>query len=141
MKILKRFTNWLKEQFSQPDHLKEYRLEIIKVLNVVKTVVNSDVTSAIVAITKTKTDDKILIMIRQWLPRILQRWNLSGSDDLHTSVTDAVVNIQDMPEEKHGSYYLTIAGDLYTNFSGLPLDTAMEQIQETYNEVQLETIA
>lgn len=135
MKLLKKLTNWLKDLLKHPDHLLEYRLEIIRVLNIIKYAVNSDVFTELVLITHTKTDDKILIMVRQWLPKILKKWNLAKTDELDVALIHTVKNIQKMPEEQHGSHYLTIAGDLYTNFSGLPLDTAMMQIQETYNNI------
>lgn len=125
---------WISSWFKRPDHLKQYRIKAIEVVNRIKAAVESPEADLIVKIIPGYTDDKVLEKIREWLPLILKHWNLAAAETATPALYQAVRSLRDLSAKGRGHYYSTVAGDIYKQFSGLPLDKAMAQVEETYKE-------
>lgn len=119
--------------FSKVDKNKIIRLKIIDFINKVKTAVNNPVADLIVEAIPGVTDDMALECIRKWIPVILRSIGLS-SNALNASeaVNQAVITLNALPMDDRTKYYKNLGGELYTSFTGIPLDTAIEDIQKEY---------
>lgn len=123
--------------FGRKDHLREYRLSIIEIVNKIKDAVNSDTATLIVAIIPGHTDDKILQCIREWLPTILRAAGLTNNVfSTNMALQDSIKTLKEVNSNDRAGYYKRISGELYTNFSGLPFEMANDQIQEEYKRLK-----
>lgn len=88
LKFLKRFVNWVGEQFEKLEPKLKKAVEAgVKVTEAIKTVVNNPALDFVTELTKTGIDDALLSAIRGKIPQIFKTLNL-------------VDNIADMSEKQ-----------------------------------------
>lgn len=139
MKInFKKVLALLSSLFKNRDHLKTYRIKIINFVNLIKKAVDSDIADVIVEATKKDYDDKILLMIREWLPKVLKLLNLTNHDTPNMAIRQAVKNLKNSGKDRKelGETYNEIAAELYSNFSGLPVETSKLEIEKSYKSLE-----
>jgi hypothetical protein len=131
---MKKILNLLKALFGRKSDIhKEKRLKIISVINKIKEAVNSPLASAIVQAIPGRTDDAILEAIRKWLPSILKGLCLAENGfNSGVAVREAVSRLKSLEESNRVAYYKMLGGELYSSFTGLPIDSAITEIQTEY---------
>lgn len=119
--------------FHRRDRLKEQRLNAIDIVNRLKDAVNSPFLTFATKIIPGDKDDKLLKAVREALPAILRKWNLTKRQTLDVALFDAITALKE--SEDRPVYYRTIAGEIYSLHSGLPPDTAMDQVEREYKPI------
>ena len=77
--FLKKPLAWLKKVFAGAiEWLRPKATTAVKIVEIIKNLVESDTAGAIVAFTPTKVDDVLLIKMRQLLPAIISRLQVTG---------------------------------------------------------------
>ena len=123
--------------FPKKDHHLQTRLKIIAVINKIKWAVDSPVASAITDAIPGRTDDAILEWIRKALPVVLKSFALAENGlNAHIAVKQAIGTLKTIEPSDRSGVYQVLAGRLYECFTGLPIETATEEIQRTYSETK-----
>lgn len=125
------FKNMLKKiivrLFNRKKHLPEYQKAVhLYVASLRQAVIDNHSLLAF----PLRSEDPVRECIRQWLPGILKRIGLSDNGFVTVmAVRRTVARLTKIKPEEREGYYQMIAGELYACFSGLPLETAIEEMK------------
>lgn len=135
---------WLLKFFKKQDHGKPYRQTVVKLLNLYKKIVNSEVIEDFTEWTEWEEDDKLLKWLRAKFPKVLEVSGLIDSDGNKTPVKQAISEAAHTmriltPKERTG-LYIKLGGMLLKKFPlyrGIDLDVAEDQVQLEYHRPQI----
>lgn len=126
---------WLISLFKRKDDLKKKRLAIIAFINAIKEAANNPIADLIVKAIPGRTDDEILEWIRKASAAVLKGLQLTENGfNSGIAVKQTIERLSEIPKSERAGYYKMIGGELYTTFTELPIDTAIEEIQKEYRE-------
>lgn len=113
----------------------------IHVVNIIKTVVDTNAVDFITRLTKTDIDDKIIDFLRTFLPKLLKE--LGEWHDVVEGETDqeilqrSIIKINSYPAVRKHLLWLGIATAINQELGGLDYETALTATHETYNNPHL----
>lgn len=122
--MLKKLINKL---FKRKNHLQEYQKVVHTYVESLKQAVTSNHSFGAIPL---RSIDPNKECIRKWLPTILKTLDLSDNGFVAAmAVRRAVARLTKIKPEEREGYYRMIAGRLYACFSGIPLETAIEEMK------------
>lgn len=119
--------------FPKRDDKKEMRLKIIEVINAIKEAAEDPIIKNIARALIGQSSDVLLDSIRKRIPFILKRLNLTQNGfNSNIAIKQTAERLHKVPKGERAGYYKMIAGELYSSYTGLPIDTAIEEVQREY---------
>jgi len=116
------------------------RRKIIRLIEWIKKIVESDTTQIIINIARVlKLDQKFLDFVKKHLPGVLTKTLGLSNESVITNIAikQAILTLRNMPKSVRIPYWEVMAGELYQNVTGMPKYQSLQAMTEMKTEYDL----